>query len=450
MKRERKENVTRNIFSGARRSYLSFITVFLLLAFALVLSTAKAQTLNLNGDWAGYFTNGTKSAYVWRIVQNGTSLTFEDVGAGTKTKFSGQLANRTITDSNKKTGTISTDGTKITWSDGVVWLRQTTASPPQPRVFPETYSPLGTVIKEKGLSGGRRTFDQYAWLTSHNSFVNYTDARWAAPNQSRGIIGQLQTDGVRGLMLDVYDFSGSHDATCVASIGSDCYKAGIYLCHGGCSGFPGSTYALPRQNLKDTLDGIADWLGKNRELKDVVTIFFEDYTAGGTLATVIKSSKAAAYIFNPYGEWKVQEKGFPTLEYMQATNKRLLLFTSKAANKDTSLGIAFDQEFNVENYWSIGAGGANYECKTRWGSIPLNKTEAKFNRLFVMNHFRDVPSTPTATFDNKESNLKDRQNRCQTAAGRLPNFIALDFVELGSGKALVDSINAEWEKLVAR
>lgn len=79
---------------------------------------------NLNGDWAGYFASGAKSNYVWRIVQNGQALAFEDVGAGSRTKFTGRLAGNTITDSNNVTGTLRTNGRQINWSNGVVWIRQ--------------------------------------------------------------------------------------------------------------------------------------------------------------------------------------------------------------------------------------------------------------------------------------------------------------------------------------
>jgi hypothetical protein len=98
---------------------------------------------------------------------------------------------------------------------------------------------------------GNRRFDELTWLTTHNAFNNYEDARWSVPNQSRGIARQL-SDGVRGIMLDVYAFESGR-TRCILSMGSDCYPRDLYLCHGNCGGVPGVQYALPRQRLSDAL-----------------------------------------------------------------------------------------------------------------------------------------------------------------------------------------------------
>lgn len=81
---------------------------------------AATTTAKLNGNWIGYLPDATKSSYVWAINQTGTTLAFRDVG-GTNATFSGRISGNTITDSNNKTGTLSADGLKITWSDGVIW-----------------------------------------------------------------------------------------------------------------------------------------------------------------------------------------------------------------------------------------------------------------------------------------------------------------------------------------
>ncbi len=298
-----------------------------------------------------------------------------------------------------------------------------------------------------------RTFDQYTWLTTHNSFTNYEDARWATANQSHGIIHQLN-NGVRGLMLDVHYFEGDGDFrggfTCGVSFGSDCYDPGLYLCHGGCNTIAGSTYALPRQGFSDTLHEIGVWLFNNTGKNDIVTIFLEDYASPTQLENAIRNAPAAiSFIYNPSTDpdWKVTEKGWPTLEWMQKNNKRLIIFTGESANKNQ--WVAYQRELTVENYWSIGDKGNNYECTPKWGdTIPLNKIETGWNRLFVMNHFRNVPTTFTAAFDNGIARLNLRwDNYCEPAAGRLPNYLAVDFYELGSADVFVENKNQEWSEL---
>ncbi len=312
------------------------------------------------------------------------------------------------------------------------------------RYFPETYR-----APTAGRTTKERRFDQYAWLTSHNAFINYSDARWTFPNQSRGIIGQLTSNGVRGLQLDVYDFTGTSDTrgivACGVTFSGDCYPAGVYMCHADCVSIAGANYAFPRQSLKDTMDAIGDWLAANTGEQDVITIFFEDYTANGTLAAVIQSSRAAPYIFNPNdSQWSVKSRGWPTLRAMKAADKRLVLFTSKSANADTNLGLSHDQSFNVENYWSLGDMGTNTECKTRWDNVPLNANGSGFKRLFLMNHYRNVPTTGLSAKDNTLTNLQSRLIECQKVAERLPNYVALDFVELGGAGDFIVDLNGQW------
>lgn len=87
-------------------------------------SASTAQSLNLNGNWDGYFPANTKTTFIWQISQSGSSLAFTDVGGGTNTKFSGTQQGNTITDSNNVTGTLSADGSQIVWANGVVWKKQ--------------------------------------------------------------------------------------------------------------------------------------------------------------------------------------------------------------------------------------------------------------------------------------------------------------------------------------
>src|SRR5690606_21450434 len=51
-----------------------------------------------------------------------------------------------------------------------------------------------------------RPFDAVAYPTTHNAMSN-AEERWIAPNQTFGMWRQLE-DGVRGLMLDVYEDEG--------------------------------------------------------------------------------------------------------------------------------------------------------------------------------------------------------------------------------------------------
>jgi hypothetical protein len=273
---------------------------------------------------------------------------------------------------------------------------------------------------------GMRRFDELTWLTAHNAFNNPEDSRWVVTNQSRGITHALN-DGVRALMLDVWSFESS-TARCIASFGSDCYKRDLYLCHEHCDGVPGIGYALPRQTAGWALSQVVNWLGQHPD--EIVTVFLEDYSTHDELKRTLDGVAGLRdVLFDPYA-WNVTQSDWPRARDLIDANKRLLVISDRSEKRD--LGIAFGQDFTVENYWSTGTFGDKLACTSRWGNIGLDATDARFHRLFVMNHFRDIPTGAGAASDNGYGKLTSRLNdNCLPAARRKPNYIAVDYYESG-------------------
>ncbi len=81
--------------------------------------------IDLTGVWVGYYDDGTKSPYVWSISQTGTSIFIQDAKNG-KTKSRGTFKGSKVfaQDFATQNGKLSADGRKISWSDGVVWVKQ--------------------------------------------------------------------------------------------------------------------------------------------------------------------------------------------------------------------------------------------------------------------------------------------------------------------------------------
>ena len=80
---------------------------------------------DLNGTWVGYYDDGSKSEYVWRIKQTGSILAISNVG-GETAKSKGWVEGEKVVAEDFPTshGKLSADGRKITWTDGVVWKKQ--------------------------------------------------------------------------------------------------------------------------------------------------------------------------------------------------------------------------------------------------------------------------------------------------------------------------------------
>ncbi|MFN6536198.1 MAG: glycosyl hydrolase family 18 protein [Nostoc sp. EkiNYC01] len=309
------------------------------------------------------------------------------------------------------------------------------------------------------VSSGRR-YNEYSFLCTHNSFANSDDG-WLAPNQFNTITKQLN-DGVRSLMLDIY-YNPEKDL--------------LYLKHG---------LEIGLKFLPHILNEVVTFLKNNRN--EVVTIFLEDYVHPNTNRLKEELDKVAGLkelIYDPDNNpnWSVQVTGeWPLLSEMIEWNKRLIIFSDKNHNNlTTKIGVAYDRNYILQNHWSLGDGGRDWDCQSRWRDgyhyriVPEGtpysqwryadpqlhlKVVEKKSALFLFNHFRNVPTRITAALDNTYEKIMDRiENRCCNSAflpkekttKQLPNFVAVDFWQepvLYNNKAanVVQELNRRWEK----
>ena len=81
--------------------------------------------IDVTGTWVGYYDDGTKSPYVWSIIQTGTVISIQDTKNG-KTKSRGRFEGNKVfaQDFATQNGKLSADGKKVAWSDGVVWVKE--------------------------------------------------------------------------------------------------------------------------------------------------------------------------------------------------------------------------------------------------------------------------------------------------------------------------------------
>ncbi|MET9290985.1 RICIN domain-containing protein [Streptomyces sp. NPDC003077] len=272
--------------------------------------------------------------------------------------------------------------------------------------------------------------DDMTFLTAHNAMHNTEDQSASGapfPNQPHSISRQLK-DGVRALMLDAHFSNGR-----------------VRLCHeikilNPCNG---------NVEASKIFQNIADFLEQDKEA--ILTVFLEDYTTADQLKQELGSllgegKPLAGKVFRPDAEG-VKENGWPTVKSMVDSGKRLLLFTADTAASDPAngkhrLGFMSQADWTVENYWSMGSGlgKADWSCYSRWDRVPLSLEEKGFRRLFVMNHFRDVPMDPTYRNDNEK--LQNRAERfCAPAARKKPNFLAVDEYKDGDPMAAVRALN---------
>ncbi|XP_066345147.1 PI-PLC X domain-containing protein At5g67130-like isoform X2 [Miscanthus floridulus] len=248
-------------------------------------------------------------------------------------------------------------------------------------------------------------FNRYAWLTTHNSFArlgqrSQTGVAIATPWNQQDTVTEQLNNGVRGLMLDMYDFRND-----------------VWLCHsygGICQNF---TAFQPAVNV---LREVERFLSRNPA--EVVTIFVEDYVESPKgLTRVLNASGLARYVFPA---WRMPKSGgdWPRLSDMVRDNHRLLVFTSRPA-KEAAEGIAYEWRYVVENQYGTN-GMVKGTCHNRAESAAMNDLSRS---LVLVNYFRDLPNLPAACKDNS-AQLLDMVTTCHDKSGnRWPNFIAVDF-----------------------
>lgn len=264
-------------------------------------------------------------------------------------------------------------------------------------------------------------FNKYAWVTTHNSYAILGETSLlgvtivSQENQEDSVTSQLNK-GVRGLMLDIYEFDGD-----------------IWLCHSVYRQCYDFTAFRP---LNTTLLEIETFLAANPT--EVVTIFFEDYVnTTNALSTALTAAGLSKYMF-PLAKMPTDGSDWPTISAMITGNERLLVFTSIKTKQSTE-GIAYQWNYVLENQYGTVA----ETCGRRAESAVLTD---KTKSLFLENYFPTNPNRTTACIDNSD-HLSKALNVCSSATGnRWANFVAVDFYQRSTSKGVfkaVDTLNGQ-------
>jgi len=258
-----------------------------------------------------------------------------------------------------------------------------------------------------------RTFDRVSFPMTHNAMSN-ADARWAAPNQNHGIARQLE-DGVRGLMLDTHYYDVDAGQTLDKPLSGVPAVQQAYLCHGICQ--------LGRRPLLEGLCDITAFLDGHRG--EIVSIIFESNVTPAHTAEVMAVAGLTDYVYTHVGAW-------PTLGEMIAKNQRLVVFTESDGGTPAWYHPAWTL---IEDTPYSFSKASELSC------TPNRGNEA--SPLFLLNHWilDPIANPKRAAEINVSSVLLARAQQCQKERGKLPNFVGVDFYDIGDLFSVVRTLN---------
>jgi hypothetical protein len=244
-----------------------------------------------------------------------------------------------------------------------------------------------------------RAFDEVAYVTTHNAYANAADG-FAGPNQENDVPTQLER-GARALMLDVYDLGGE-----------------VVQYHG--------IQALGVRPLRETLLELKDFLDANP--REVVSLIFESYVPGEMLA-----AEFDAVGLTEMAHSQVPGEAWPTLGAMIEGGARLVVFTDSGGGARSWLHPVWNHAF--ETHYSF-AEPEDFDCAPNRGD-PAHP-------LFILNHFltQTLGSAALAEQVNYNPLLEERVARCASENDAFPNFITVDFENIGD----VYDVVAQWNQ----
>lgn len=163
-------------------------------------------------------------------------------------------------------------------------------------------------------------------------------------------------NGVRGLMLDMYDFNNDiwlchsfrgqcFNFTAFVILFSSTSKLSFHKCL--CiKKFNNVSTEIFQQPAINTLKEVEAFLSENPT--EIVTIIIEDYVQTPKGLTNLFTNAGLGKYWFPVSKMPKKGEDWPTVTEMVQDNHRLLVFTS-ATSKEADEGIAYQWKYMVEN-----------------------------------------------------------------------------------------------------
>lgn len=298
---------------------------------------------------------------------------------------------------------------------------------------------------------GRR-LDQVVFASSHNANTTAADGFLNA-NHGMGMLAQLDV-GIRGLLIDTAagsrnargvvrtDLTGTTRDVVVDQIGEEGLAAAqrlggrvafgplpegsdinLYLCHVLCE--------MGAVDAVESLRGIRDWVAAHP--REVLVIFVQDDSPRELTLDALRRSGLSEYaaVVDP-------AKPLPTLGELIASGKRVVLAAENHPGGEPWWidGFQLFQEtpFGFPTPQALMAADS---CRVNRGTATAP--------MFQLNHWVETypPRPRNADLASRKVDILERARRCWAERDRVPNLLAVDFVERTGVIEAADELNRE-------
>lgn len=291
-----------------------------------------------------------------------------------------------------------------------------------------------------------RRYDEVSYVTTHNAMSAADAPGWYLAEQPHPVVRQLD-GGARAVMIDVWKARPAGDYVSSLSvnltegraqldesfdpevvdaalrlvesvIGPPTGPPALYMCHGLCE--------IGATELAPTLEALRVWLDTNPD--EVVTVIVENHVPAADIADAMTAARLEPYVHTPDAdEW-------PTLRAMVTSGRRLVVVTEEGSGGQENPWLRNAFELTQDTPYTF-ATPDDFSCEPNRGGDDAP--------LFLVNHwlsgFDSIVSAAEQV--NAVEVLGERVEQCQQERGMLPNYVGVNFYDIGDVADVVDALN---------
>ncbi|EKM53985.1 uncharacterized protein PHACADRAFT_184983 [Phanerochaete carnosa HHB-10118-sp] len=266
-----------------------------------------------------------------------------------------------------------------------------------------------------------RSYGNITFFGSHDSYTADTDPLDLASTQRINLTAQLDL-GVRFLQAEAHNNSDGE----------------LHFCHTSCLLFDGGT-------VEDYLSTVNTWMRQNPT--EVVSFLFtndDNLSLTTQWNPAFEASGILDLVYVPPNP-PVARSDWPTLGELIGNNTRILVFMDSFAN--TTILPYILREFDMIWEPPFDSTNSSFPCSINRITGPLSAAD----HMYLLNHNLDIDLFDTGilipdpeqaeTTNSAASILADAAGCTPLGGGVSPNFILLDFVDVGEGLQVANQLN---------